>query len=141
VTIYLDTSSLVKLYAEESGSRETERLVDEASLVCTSVIAYAEARSALARTCREGGLTAEEHGLAKADLERDWLHFLALDVTSEVWRVAGNLAEKHALRGFDSLHLASFLHLAKAGLGEPVQFSSFDDRLNSAVRLEMEESL
>jgi uncharacterized protein len=136
VILYLDTSSLVKLYVEESGSRETERLVDEASLVCTSVIAYAETRSALARIWRERGLTTEEHDLAKADLERDWLHYLALDVTSEVWRAAGDLAERHALRGFDSLHLASFLHLANAGLGEPVQFSSFDDRLNGAARTE-----
>jgi predicted nucleic acid-binding protein len=136
VILYLDTSSLVKLYVEEIGSRETERLVGEALLVCTSVVAYAEVRSALARVCRQGGLTPEEHARAKADLERDWLHFLALDVTSEVWRTAGDLAEKHALRGFDSLHLASFLHLARAGLGEPVQFSSFDDRLNGAARAE-----
>lgn len=139
--LYLDTSSLVKLYVEESGSGETERLVERASLVCTSVIAYAEIRSALARLFREGALTAEEHAVAKADLERDWLHYLALDVTSEVWRAAGDLAERHALRGFDSLHLASFLHVANAGLGEPVQFSSFDDRLNGAARAEEETSI
>lgn len=46
--VYLDTSSLIKLYIEESGSAEVERLVEKASLVCTSVIAYPEARSALA---------------------------------------------------------------------------------------------
>jgi predicted nucleic acid-binding protein len=134
--LYLDTSSLIKLYIEENGSSEVERLVNEASLVCTSVVAYAEARSALARLCREGGLTAEEHALAKADLDDDWIHYLALEVTSAVWRAAGDLAEKHALRGFDSLHLASFLYLAGAGLGEPVRFSSFDDRLNGAARTE-----
>jgi hypothetical protein len=47
--LYLDTSSLVKLYVEEDGSPEVERLAIEASLVCTSVIAYAEARSAFAQ--------------------------------------------------------------------------------------------
>jgi predicted nucleic acid-binding protein len=129
----LDTSSLVKLYVQENGSPEIERLVLEASLVCTSVIAYAEARSALARLGREGSLTADEQSAAKVDLDRDWPHLLAVDVTPEVWRTAGDLAEKHALRGFDSLHLATFLYLAKADLGEPVQFSSFDDRLNSAA--------
>jgi uncharacterized protein len=134
--LYLDTSSLVKLYVEESGSTEVERLVLEASLVCTSVVAYAEARSALARLCREGGLTTDEHAVTKVELERDWPHYLALEVTPEIWRAAGDLAEKYALRGFDSLHLATFLYLARADLGEPVQFSSFDDRLNGAARNE-----
>jgi predicted nucleic acid-binding protein len=136
--LYLDTSSLVKLYVEERGSADIEHLVGEASLGCTSVIAYAEARSALARICRQGSLTAEEHSVAKADLDRDWPRYLSLDVTPEVWRTAGDLAEKHSLRGFDSLHLASFLYLASANLGEPVQFSSFDGRLNDAARAETE---
>ena len=131
--VYLDTSSLVKLYVEESESDHIEHLVGEASLVATSVVAYAEARSALARLCREGSLTAEEHAAAKADLELDWPHFLAIEVTPSIWRSAGDLAEKHALRGFDSLHLASFLCLVEAELGEPVEFSSFDERLNTAA--------
>lgn len=131
--LYLDTSSLVKLYFEESGTQETERLVDEALLVCTSVVAYAEARSALARLRRERKLSDEEHELAKADLDEDWPRYLAIEVTREIWKTAGDLAEKHALRGFDSLHLASFLHLAHSDLGEPAQFSSFDDRLNEAA--------
>jgi predicted nucleic acid-binding protein len=136
--LYLDTSSLIKLYIEESGSSAIERLVVEASLVCTSVIAYAEARSALARLNREGSLTPEDYAVAKSDLDRDWPHYLALEVTPAIWRGAGDLAERHALRGFDSLHLASFLHLTDAKLGEHVQFSSFDDRLNSAARAEVE---
>jgi uncharacterized protein len=83
--LYLDTSSLIKLYVEESGSSEVEKLVAGASLVCTSVVAYPEARSALARLCREGALTAEEHALTKADLQEDWPRYLALEVTSAVW--------------------------------------------------------
>lgn len=44
--LYLDTSSLIKLYVEEDGSSEIESLVEQATLVCTSVVAYPEARSA-----------------------------------------------------------------------------------------------
>ena len=131
--LYLDTSSLIKLYIEEIGTEETERLVGGAQLVCTSVIAYAEARSALARLRRERKLSEEDHEIAKADLEADWPRYLVIEVTREIWKAAGNLAEKHALRGFDSLHLASFLQLAHADLGEPTQFSSFDGRLNDAA--------
>jgi uncharacterized protein len=136
--LYLDTSSLIKLYVEESGSRDIEDLVAGASLVCTSVVTYPEARSALARLCREGNLTAEKHVLSKTNLEEDWPDFLALEVTPEVWRAAGNLAEKHALRGFDSLHLASFLYLTGEDLDEAVRFSSFDGRLNDAAQVELE---
>ena len=132
--LYLDTSSLIKLYVEESGSRDVESLVAEASLICTSVIAYPEARSALARLCRERNLTVEEHTLSKANLEEDWPGYFALEVTPDIWRAAGDLTEKYALRGFDSLHLASFLHLAGGGLGEPVRFSSYDGRLSDAAR-------
>ena len=51
--LYLDTSSLVKLYVDEPGSEDVLRLVDQAELVTTSVVAYAEARAALARRRRE----------------------------------------------------------------------------------------
>lgn len=135
--LYLDTSRLIKLYVEEGGSSETERLVGQATLVCTSVVAYPEARSALARLCREGALTPDEHASTKADLEEDWPRYLAIEASGRVWRAAGDLAEKHALRGFDSLHLASFLYLVDEGVGEPVQFSSFDGRLNSAAQAEI----
>ena len=134
--LYLDTSSLIKLYVEENGSSEIESLVGQATLVCTSVVAYPEARSALGRLSREGALTSDEHSLAKADLDEDWPRYLAIEVSGAVWRAAGALAEKHALRGFDSLHLASFLYLVDEGLGEPVQFSSFDGRLNDAAQAE-----
>jgi predicted nucleic acid-binding protein len=136
VILYLDTSSLVKLYVVEEGSGEVRRLVAEATLVATSVVAYAETRSAFARLAREHTISSEEAEQVKADFERDWPHYLSLDLTAAVWRRAGGLAERHALRGFDSLHLASFLALVTAELGEPVQFSAFDDRLNAAAAAE-----
>jgi predicted nucleic acid-binding protein len=139
--LYLDTSSLIKLYVAENGTPEVEGLAIAASLVCTSVVAYPEARSAFARLCREGTLSPEAHARAKADLDRDWKHFLVIEVTEEVWRVAGDLAEEHALRGFDSIHLASFLHLVETDFGEPARFSSFDDRLKNALRREVEAAL
>jgi len=46
-------------------------------------------------------------------------------------RLAGNLAEKHALRGFDSIHLASALTLHRE-ISPPIVFSCFDDNLQKA---------
>jgi predicted nucleic acid-binding protein len=134
--VYLDTSSLIKLYVEEEGSVATRALVASAAVVATCVLAYPEARSALARLRREGGLTGVEQARAKGDLDRDWGGFLALPVDA-VWRQAGDLAERHhGLRGADSIHLASYLSLIGRQEGLPVLFSSFDERLNLAARRE-----
>ena len=107
--LYLATSSLVKLDIEEDGSRAVRSLVAQATVASTSVIAYPEARSAFDRLRREGGLAEEELGQIKGELERDWPSFLTLNLTEKIWRHAGELTEIYALRGFDSLHLASYL--------------------------------
>jgi predicted nucleic acid-binding protein len=136
VILYLDTSSLIKLYVAEAGSEEVRRLIGEAALVATSVVAYPETRSAIARLRREGALTAAQAERLRTDFERDWPHYLAVEVREPIWRRAGDLVERHALRGFDGLHLASFLSLRAAGPGDEVRFSAFDDRLNAAARAE-----
>jgi uncharacterized protein len=80
-------------------------------------------------------LTEVEQAQAKSDLDRDWGGFLALPVDA-VWRQAGDVAERHGLRGADSVHLATFLALLAMPHKEPVRFSSFDERLNLAARQE-----
>ena len=40
MTLYLDTSSLVKLYVAEVDTERVRRLVDDATWVATSQIAY-----------------------------------------------------------------------------------------------------
>lgn len=58
-------------------------------------------------------------------------------MTEPVYRRAGDLAERHGLRGFDSLHLASHLALDPGRTaGEKMIFSSFDENLNRAARAE-----
>jgi predicted nucleic acid-binding protein len=132
--LYLDTSSLIKLYVLEEGSAEVRDLVARASVVATSVIAYPETRSALARLRREGSLAKPDHERVKREIEADWLGMLSLPLLDAVWRRAGDLAERHGLRGFDSIHLASYLSLRARPEAGPVEFSSFDDRLNRAAR-------
>jgi len=135
---YLDTSSLVKLYVEEEGSALIRQLVERAEIVATSVVAYAEARAALARQRREGGLTGAAYDRTKNDFERDWPRYLTIEVSEAVYRSAGDLAEKHHLRGFDSLHLASYLSLYRDGARQ-IRFSAFDEPLNRAARKETKE--
>ena len=134
MTLYLDTSSLVKLYVTETGSQMVRQLVAEASVVATSVVAYAETRAALARLRRDGALTAAKLTSVKRELEEQWPTYLTLDATDALCRAAGELAEQYGLRGFDSLHLATFGEVSRRAGTDEARFSSFDDRLNQSAR-------
>ncbi len=134
MTLYLDTSSLVKLYVAESGSDSVRAHVERATIVATSMIAYPEARAALARRRRERALAPAAFTAAKRQFEADWPKYLAVQVTDTLCKDAGQLGERYALRGYDSVHLASFLEVARQAGAADTEFSSFDDRLNAAAR-------
>ena len=133
MTLYLDTSSLVKLYVAEAGSEQVRSHVERATVVATSSIAYPEARAALARRRRERVLPPKAFDAAKRRLEADWPKYLAVQVTQALCMDAGDLAERYALRGYDSVHLASFLDVVRHAGVANTEFSSSDDRLNAAA--------
>lgn len=134
MTLYLDTSSLVKLYVAEPGSDAVRKLVDIATIVATSSIAYTETRAALARRRRERALRPAAFASAKKTFEAEWPKYLTIEVTSALCRQAGELAERYRLRAYDSMHLAAFAEMAReAGVRES-RFSSFDDALNRAAQ-------
>jgi predicted nucleic acid-binding protein len=131
--LYLDTSSLVKLYVAEAGSDDVRTLVERAAVVATSQLAYPEVRAALARRRREGTLRPRDFTVVKRDFETDWPTYLAIDVTAAICQKAGDFAERYRLRGFDSVHLASFAEMVR-GVGKAeARFSSHDQRLNRAA--------
>jgi predicted nucleic acid-binding protein len=134
MTLYLDTSSLVKLYVEEVGSDDVRGAVGQAAVVATSIVAYPETRAALARLRRSGSLTVTGFAAAKRTFEAQWPAFLTVEVTAAVSQEAGEFAERYGVRGFDALHLASFAEIARRAGPVETSFSSFDDRLNNASR-------
>ena len=134
MTLYLDTSSLVKLYVAEPGTDAVRKLVEAAIVVATSTVAYTETRAALARRHRERAFRPAAFASAKKAFEGDWPKFLAVDVTSSLCREAGEFAERYRLRAYDSVHLAAFAQVAREGGVRNARFSSFDDALNSAAR-------
>ncbi len=134
MTLYLDTSSLVKLYVAEPDSAAVRQLVSEATIVATSLIAYPETRAALARRRRERALRPAAFISAKRAFEGDWPKYFAVEVSASLCREAGEFAERYRLRGYDSVHLASFAEVARQAGVRQTRFSSFDDGLNRAAR-------
>ncbi len=133
--LYLETSDLVKLYVRESDSDKIFKLVTEAEAVATSIIAYVEARAALARKYREQGIAEAEYKLVKRDLDSDWERMFVIKLTDALVKSAADLAEKWGLRGFDALHLSSALELRRS-VRLPVVFSSSDARLSESAKRE-----
>ena len=134
MTLYLDTSSLMKLYVEEADSDRLQQLVQTADIVVTSTLTYPEARATLARRRRERLTTAAEAASARKQLDADWARFVVVDCRHDLARAAGQLAETHALRGADAVHLASFADLLAHSTDDDIHFSSADARLNRAAR-------
>jgi predicted nucleic acid-binding protein len=130
--VYLDTSSLVKLYVEEEDSPVVQRLVEDSTATGTSLVAYAEARAAFARRFMQKSFTAPEYRKMLSAFQRDWQDYLRVRVTEELVMRAGDLAEKHGLNGFDAVHLSSAMTLRKES-NVPVLFSCSDSRLQRAA--------
>lgn len=110
-SLYLDASAWVKLYVAEAESLSVQRHVGRAAYVAISRVGYAEARAAFARRAREGHLRPAELRRCVTRLDQDWKHMIVIELDEALTRTAGDLVERHALRGFDAIHLASALRL------------------------------
>ena len=135
MNLYLDSSSLLKLFLEERESKLAEEIARRATAIYASLVAYVEARSGLARALRTGRLTEGAYRETLMRFEASWASFVSLDISRGVVRLAGDLAERHHLRGYDAVHLATAVTLQRE-LGEPVTFSAWDERLVSAAAAE-----
>jgi len=130
VILYLDTSSLVKLYLDEEHSESVRQWVNEAEIIATSRVAYPEAMAAFARRWRESDIDEKGLGQIHAGFQRDWPLYAVVDL-DEIQ--AGDLATKHGLRGFDAIHLEAAIATRNGADDAFVAFSSFDSRLNNAA--------
>ena len=131
--LYLDTSAIVKLYVDEDGSSLVRKAIEGAETVATSLVTYVEGRAAFSRRRREGMLITSDHNRIVRDFDHEWDRYFIIDVTNSLVKSAGKVADIHALRGYDAIHLASadFFH---EKIREPVTFGCWDSRLEAAAR-------
>jgi predicted nucleic acid-binding protein len=132
VILYADTSAVVKLYASEQGSAETRREVAAASQVVSSLLTYAETRSALARKFHSRESIAAAFERSKAEFEADWRIFVKMPADSAIVRRAGDLAEQFRLRAYDAIHLATAERVSHDTQSQ-MHFACFDGALNRAA--------
>lgn len=134
MTLYLDTSDLVKLYIDEPGASAIRTLVQQADVVVTSALAYPEARATFARRRRERLLTTAELKAIVRQFDIDWERLVAIALGEDHARRAGRLADEHGIRGADAVHLAAFEQVVAGCTDADVRFLSSDEALSRAAR-------
>jgi uncharacterized protein len=134
VIAYFDTSAVVPLLIGEPSSATCARMWNEAARSISVRLLYPEARAALARAERMRRITKRQHADAVAELEMIITEIDHVEVSPELARNAGDLAQAHQLRGYDAVHLAA----AMAALdGELVLVTGDNDLAGAAQSLGM----
>lgn len=106
---YIDTSALIKVLIDEPGSAQVGEIWEATEALVSVSLIEVEARAALAAAARGDRITAAQHRRAKTML-RELVGVLDLaEISDELVRSAGDLAEHEALRGYDAVHLAAAL--------------------------------
>ena len=95
----------------EDGSELVAELWAGSLPGASSILSSPEGRAALAAARRAGRLTAEGHARAREEFESLNRELLIVGIDAPLAHQAGQLAEEHALRGYDAVHLASALVL------------------------------
>jgi predicted nucleic acid-binding protein len=106
----------MKCVFEEDGSALADDLWNRAETVYSSQLVYPEARAAAAAANRAGRIDAARLRSAVEEIEALCDELAVLGVDAGLARDAGELAERHALRGFDAVHLAAALSIGDPGV-------------------------
>lgn len=140
-TVYFDTSALVKRYIAEAGSDWIRALFDvQTPIVFTSRLTVIEGVCTFARRQREGMLSPRDHRQLLTIFDYDFAHrYNILDVETMVIDTARQMANRHPLRAYDAVQLATAWSLDRdlVSNGEaPLTFICADDRLLSVAQTE-----
>ena len=113
---YFDTSAVIPTIIDEPASVACVRLWDEADRVISVRLLYPEARAALARAHRMNRLTLRQLAAATDELDAAVREVDNVEMGAELARHAGELAQRHELRGYDAVHLAAAVTARSADL-------------------------
>jgi predicted nucleic acid-binding protein len=119
--LFLDTSSLVKLYVEEAGRDEVVALCRSATTLAVSALAEFEFLSAIGRRRADGELTAKGYEQTRAAFYADWSEiFVHQPLSDAVMTEVRTLLSAYRLRTLDAFQLASAITYSNVHGNKPV---------------------
>ncbi|MEJ7891058.1 MAG: type II toxin-antitoxin system VapC family toxin [Solirubrobacteraceae bacterium] len=125
MSLYVDSSALLKRYVDEPDSEAAGALLRSDDSLLTARHTVVEVRRSLARVLGE-----RDASEARAAFARD-VHALSLiELDVDTCEAAATIAEATGARTLDALHLAA----AQRAGGSAVQFLTFDVRQAQAAR-------
>ena len=134
---FLDTSAVVKRYAQEIGTPWVQSLATPAAghLLALVRITLAEAVAAVTRKERGGLITPQAAVTALNDFHNDFAkQYVVVEVSAGLVAHAARLARNHALRGYDAVELAAALEV-HSQIPSLILLSA-DAELNAAATVE-----
>ena len=143
MTVYFfDTSGIVKRYVAETGTAWIISLTSPqaGNTLYLAEITPVEVVAAITRRGRGGGLSPADEATALTEFHNDYpAQYLPVIITPALLAEAMRLAEKHGLRGYDAVQLASALeiHTQHIAVGlPPVTLVAADKELIAAATAE-----
>jgi predicted nucleic acid-binding protein len=144
---YLDSSAVVKIYIPEIGSSWVRSLVEAVTPegeweneITFAKIGIVEVVAAISKRRRMRDITAKQQKKLTANFLDDCIErFAKFDADDSVIRLAVGLAQRHPLRGYDAVHLATAItlnHTLVASKLSLLTFISADDVLCKAAKKE-----
>ncbi len=116
--IFLDTSSLFKLYHEEEGTKELELLFSQSKIthIYLSELTKIEFSSTIWKRVRTRDISDKQAEITLSFFEKDFAKYIFITTNSLILEQARNLLRKYGkegLRTLDSIQLSTCIALTK----------------------------
>lgn len=131
--LYLDSSAVVKIYIPETGSPWVRSLVEAVTPegeweneIAFTKIGIVEIVAAIAKRKRMRDITVEQQKRLIANFLDDCVErFAKFDADDGVIKLAIDLTQRHPLRGYDAVHLATAIVLNRALVASKLPLLTF----------------
>jgi predicted nucleic acid-binding protein len=131
-SLYIETSAVLTWLLGETHADDVRARVDDAEVVMTSSLTFAETERAVVRAESERLIRAADGQRLRGLLQRASSGWMRMTVSEEILVRAGRTFPVEPVRTLDAIHLASALVFTRAF--SDLQLLSFDRRLVDNAR-------
>jgi len=125
MSIYVDSSALLKRYVDEPDSAACVRLLESDPGWITARHTWVEVVRTIAKVS-----SGRDRATATREFQREWARIAVVELDADTCRRAGEIAAAFGVRTLDALHLAA---LGRAG-GTSIPLLTYDLRQASVAR-------